>query len=254
MKNVRTLWIVFIVLVIWGVAAYEIVATRDRRIEASSGIENVEGIENTDAIIRYTDTLYNQILKDKNINKPFQNILRHNNIKSFYIKPRFIQQFIYNNLRKNLFSFSYSRHQNLHIKCNSDESFKFIHNILLKNNYFIKNYPKNNIFFSITKVNKIKNSYLSSGEIDIFEKMNENEENKEVINRIYDDYCFDKINKINFYSEMEEDNFNDEEDEKIKRIRHVSKLSNESESEIINPIDCSQEDIIFNELKECFNK
>ena len=230
------------------------------QIEENNSFPNIKNIitdlskkyklnnRNIFTIIRYTDTLYNQIFKNKNINKPFQNILRHNNIKSFYIKPRFIQQFIYNNLRNNFFSFSYSKHQNLHIKCNSDESFKFIHNILLKHNYFIKNYPKNNIFFSITKVNKIKNSYLSSGEIDIFEKMNENEENKEVINRIYDDYCFDKINTMNLFKEDDEDNIEKE------KFRHVSKLSYESESEIINEIDCSEEEIMFNQMKKCFDE
>ena len=200
------------------------------------------------AIIRYADSLYKQILKDKNVNISFQNIIRHNAIKSFYVEPKFIQKLIYDNIRNNFFSFSYSKHTNFHIKCNSDESLKIIHNILLKNNYFIKNNPKNNIFFSITKVNKIKNSYLSSGEIDVFEKINEDEEKKEAISRIYDDYCFDKINKMNYF---EEDVEYDLEKEKIKR---VSKLSYESESEIINEIDCDEEDIMFNRMKQCFDE
>ena len=78
--------------------------------------------------------------------------------------------------------------------------------------------------------------------------MNENEENKEVINRIYDDYCFDKINKINLFEEDDEDNFEKE------KFRHVSKLSYESESEIINEIDCSGEDIMFSQMKKCFDE
>ena len=212
-------------------------------------------------IMRCVDNLYEQYNKNKEqkennekIASSQNSIIKHNNIKSFYINPKFIRNDIIYNLRKNLISFSYLKfNPNIHVKYNSNKANDFE----IINKIFFDKPQKSNIYYTITKINKFKsNNKSSSGEIDIFKKINNNDESndkKEIINQIYDDYCFDKINKINFYSEMEEDNF-DEEEEKIKRIRQVSKLSNESESEIINPIDCSQEDIIFNEIKECFNK
>ena len=69
---------------------------------------------------------------------------------------------------------------------------------------------------------------------------------KEIINKIYNDYCFNKYNKINFYQEDDSFDISDEE----QKIRRISKLS--SESEIINEINCDEEDLIFNQMKEYF--
>ena len=72
--------------------------------------------------------------------------------------------------------------------------------------------------------------------------------NRKIINRIYDDYCFDTNDKINLFEYGEDENLNKE---KIRQISLLSLLSNESE--IINGIDYHEEDIIFNQIKEYFN-
>ena len=69
---------------------------------------------------------------------------------------------------------------------------------------------------------------------------------KEIINKIYNDYCFNKYNKINFYQENESFDISDEE----QKIGRISKLS--SESEIITKINCDEEDLVLNQMKECF--
>ena len=54
------------------------------------------------------------------------------------------------------------------------------------------------------------------------------------------------IIKLNFYQEDDSFDISDEE----QKIRRISKLS--SESEIINEINCDEEDLIFNQMKEYF--
>ena len=205
------------------------------------------------AILRYADTLYKQIIKNKNKSNNYT--IRLGNIKSFYIKPKFINNIVCNNNKStNYLSFSYFQHPNIHIKHYSFENIENMKNILFSNklnNNILHGKNKINIYFSITKINKFKNSYRSSGEIDVFKNVNENEENKEIINKIYDDYYFDKINKINIF---ESENGDEEEMIHTEKIRRISRLSNESESEIINEINCYEEDFVLNQIKQCFDE
>ena len=110
----------------------------------------------------------------------------------------------------------------------------------------------NDIYYTITKVNKFNyNNTVSSGEIDVFKNIKENKKQKIIINKIYDEYCFDKINKMrNIFYNPE----NNSEYSKKEKIRQISNLSKETESDIINEINYNEEDIIFNQIKECFNK
>ena len=197
-------------------------------------------------IMRYADTLYEMIIQKKNIlNK---NNIKHNKIKTFYIKPKVISDIIYSSFTNNLLSFSINKNPNYHFKLLSFENI-YLRNINFLFNKLIKNNKKtNNIFYSITKINKLKNNYQSSGEIDIFENLNQDYEKKEIINIIYDDYCYDKINKINIFGEEGEDTIKNE------KIRHISKLSDQSETDEINEIDCYKEDIILNQMKQCFEE
>ena len=87
--------------------------------------------------------------------------------------------------------------------------------------------------------------------INIFKNIKENKKQKIIINKIYDEYCFDKINKMrNIFYNPE----NNSEYSKKEKIRQISNLSKETESDIINEINYNEEDIIFNKIKECFNK
>ena len=192
------------------------------------------------------------MIKNKNVNKSDEQHINHIKIKSLNLQHIYIKNIIYNTINNNLFSFSYNKHPNFHIKFNSSENFTNLNNnILLNNNKInINNKTKKNnkkIYYSITKINRIKHNSNSSGEIDIFENMNK-KKNRKIINRIYDDYCFDTNDKINLFEYEEEENLNKE---KIRQISLLSLLSNESE--IINEIDYHEEDIIFNQIKEYFN-
>ena len=202
--------------------------------------------------IRYADLLYEKMIKNKNINKSDEQHINHIKIKSLNLHHIYIKNIIYNTINNNLFSFSYYKHPHFHIKFNSSEIFTNLNNnILLNNNKNnINNKTKKNnkkIYYSITKINRIKHNSNSSGEIDIFENMNK-KKNRKIINRIYDDYCFDTNDKINLFEYEENENLNKE---KIRQISLLSLLSNESE--IINGIDYHEEDIIFNQIKEYFN-
>ena len=193
-------------------------------------------------IIRYADFLYEQMIKNENINESDNLDIKHAKILSFKSREKYFKN--KNNNRKNiLFSFSYIKHPNFHKKSISDENLLKLNESILLNNK-TKNNNNKRIYFSITKINKIRNNSNNSGEIDIFKNIDK-KRNIKIINRIYDDYCYDSIENINLFDDEEERNLEKE------KIRHVSKLTNESE--LINEINCKEEDIVFNQIKECFN-
>ena len=194
-------------------------------------------------LMRYTDAIYEQFLDENKIIESKNLILKKGNSKSFHCRPKFIKNKNNNKFKNKFFSFSYLSYPNIHMKFKSNENFEIINNILnkrAKNNY---------IYFTITKVNKFKHNSNSSGEIDVFQKINKDNdinEIKERINQIYDDYCFDKYNRI--INDFEED----EENHEKQKVRHISKLSDESESEVLKELNYYEEEIILNEIKESF--
>ena len=193
-------------------------------------------------IIRYSDALYEQIIKNNKIINSKNSILKKKNPNSFSIKPIIYKKIINNNSKNKCLSFSYLTYPNIHLKYKSNENFEIINNILINNTKT----KKANIYYSITKVNKYKNNSCSSGEIDVFQKIiNDNyyNEQQEKINQIYENYCFDKYNRINVF-EDDEENFDK------NKVRHVSKLSDESE--VLKELDYYEEEIILNEIKESF--
>ena len=193
-------------------------------------------------IIRYSDALYEQIIKNNKIINSKNSILKKKNPNSFSIKPIIYKKIINNNSKNKCLSFSYLTYPNIHLKYKSNENFEIINNILINNTKS----KKANIYYSITKENKYKNNSCSSGEIDVFQKIiNDNyyNEQQEKINQIYEDYCFDKYNRINVF-EDDEENFDK------NKVRHVSKLSDESE--VLKELDYYEEEIILNEIKESF--
>ena len=165
------------------------------------------------------------------------------------------------NIHSNLNNFFIYKIPEIHIKSLSFPELKIkTFNVLYKPNKdanIINNIlsydkiNKKNAYFKITKIKKLNHNKCnkSSGEIDVFQKMNNDKESmtkKEIINKIYNDYCFNKYNKINFYQENESFDISDEE----QKIGRISKLS--SESEIITKINCDEEDLVLNQMKECF--
>jgi hypothetical protein len=197
--------------------------------------------------MRYIDALYEQILKENQIIESKNLILKEGNSKSFHCRPKFIKNKNNNKFKNKFFSFSYLSYPNIHKKFNSNENFEIINNILSNHKKAKNNY----IYFTITKINKYKHNSNSSGEIDVFQKINkvnDISERKERINQIYDDYCFDKYNRI--ISDFEED----EENFEKQKVRHISKLSDESEneSEVLKELNYYEEEIILNQIKESF--
>ena len=125
-----------------------------------------------------------------------------------------------------------------------NDDIEIISNYLLYDKKF-----KRNIYYTITKVNKLNNSMddSESSEIDIFQKINEGGQSlikKEMINKIFDEYNKDRQNKINI--------FNEENNEKGKKVRHISKLS--SSSDIINTPNCQEEYNMLNKIKNYFEE
>ena len=197
-------------------------------------------------IMRYTDNLYEQILKNKKTVESKNLTLIKGKSKSFYYRPKFIKNKIINKLKNIFLSFSYLAYPNIHIQNNSNENFQIISSILSNS----KKTKNKDIYYTIKKVNKYKNNSNSSGEIDVFQKMdddNDYSERKEIINQIYDDYCFDKNHKISVFEE-------DEENFEKQKVRHISKLSDESEneSEVLKELNYYEEEIILNKIKESF--
>ena len=69
-------------------------------------------------IIRYADFLYEQMIKNENINESDNLDIKHAKILSFKSREKYFKN--KNNNRKNiLFSFSYFKHPNFHKKSNS---------------------------------------------------------------------------------------------------------------------------------------
>ena len=195
------------------------------------------------SLLRYTDDIYEQFLEQNKKIESKNLILKRGNSKSFHCRPKFLKNKNNNKSKNKFFSFSYLSYPNIHIKFKSNENFEIINNILnkkAKNNY---------IYFTITKINKYKHKSNSSGEIDVFQKINKDNdisERKERINQIYDDYCFDKYNRI------VNDFIEDEENYEKQKVRHISKLSDESESEILKELNYYEEQIMLNKIKESF--
>ena len=84
----------------------------------------------------------------------------------------------------------------------------------------------------------------SESEIDIFQKMNEGTESlikREKINKIFDEYNQEKLNKYNNI-------FDVSENQNGRKIRHISKLS--SSSDIVNIPNCDDDDNMLNKIKK----
>ena len=208
--------------------------------------------KNIFTILRSADILYEQIRKIKSQNYQSNQTLH---IKSISLRKNM------KNIHKNLNNFFIYKIPQMHIKSSSfpelkmkafNELYKSNKDVNIINNILLYDkINKKNAYFKITKLKNINHNKCnsSSGEIDVFQKMNNDKESmikKEIINKIYNDYCFNKYNKINFYQEDDSFDISDEE----QKIRRISKLS--SESEIINEINCDEEDLIFNQMKEYF--
>ena len=138
-------------------------------------------------------------------------------------------------------------------KNNKNDDFEIISNFLLYDKIF-----KRNIYYSINKVNKLNNSMddSESSEIDIFQKMNEGSQSlkkKEMINKIFDEYNKERMNKNKNNSSNNIINIFDENNFEGKKIRHVSKLSSSS-SDIINLPNCEEEDNTLNKIKNYFEE
>jgi hypothetical protein len=139
-------------------------------------------------------------------------------------------------------SLSYSLDE-INTNTKKDDDIEIISNILLYDKIF-----KRNIYYSIMKVDKLNNSMDDSeSEIDIFQKMNQGTEsmvNREKINLIYDECNKKKLNKLNSFDDMENQNG--------PKIRHVSKLS--SSSDFVNMPNCEEEDNMLNKIKNYFEE
>ena len=206
-------------------------------------------------IYRYMDNFYSELI-DKNIflnnfhknrelcingSQCHNNSNLNNNLDNKFNKIKFLPK------RKNKtyisslnFSFDDQIKDN---NLNNENDFDLISNVLLYDKIF-----KRNIYYTITKIDKLNNSMDDSEpDIDIFYKMNEGSQsivNREMINKVYEDYYKEKLNKLNIFSEKDET--------KGKKVRHISKLS--SSSDIINAPNCDEEDNMFNKIKNYFEE
>ena len=244
------------------------------------GEKNINDINIFFSIIKKIINIYNTLLKDDIKKKEYVDILKYINTN--------LSQNIENYNKNNYISFIPKNNENNLINTqlfpNNKDMLNFIIDIIkIEKNFTMKNNTKyniqkifknnklknrniftiirytdilykklNDIYYTITKVNKFNyNNAVSSGEIDVFKNIKENKKQKIIINKIYDEYCFDKINKMrNIFYNSE----NNSECSKKEKIRQISNLSKETESDIINEINYNEEDIIFNQIKECFNK
>jgi hypothetical protein len=244
------------------------------------GEKNINDINIFFSIIKKIINIYNTLSKDDIKKKEYVDILKYINTN--------LSQNIENYNKNNYISFIPKNNENNLINTqlfpNNKDMLNFIIDIIkIEKNFTMKNNMKyniqkifknnklknrniftiirytdilykklNDIYYTITKVNKFNyNNAVSSGEIDVFKNIKENKKQKIIINKIYDEYCFDKINKMrNIFYNPE----NNSEYSKKEKIRQISNLSKETESDIINEINYNEEDIIFNQIKECFNK
>ena len=126
---------------------------------------------------------------------------------------------------------------------NKDDDNQMISNVTLYDKIF-----KRNIYYSITKVDKLNNSMDDSeSEIDVFQKMNKGTismVNREKINQAYDECNKNKtkLNKINSFCFMGNQNG--------PKIRHISNLSSSSDN--INVPNWEEEDNMLNKIKNYF--
>ena len=138
-------------------------------------------------------------------------------------------------------SYSFDEINNNDFDSYKNNNIDIISNYLLYDKIF-----KRNIYYTITKINKLNNSMDDSeSEIDIFQKMNEGSQSlikREIINKVFDEYNKDKLKKLNIF-----DNGNNQ---KEKKVRHISKLS--SSSDIINTPNYEEEEASLNKIKNYF--
>ena len=197
-------------------------------------------------IMRYMDMLYDNI-SNKNIclscfckarEKCGINCKCHNssNLSHKYKNIKFVPQ---PKIKTHSSSLSYSFDEINNKKTNNDD-IEIVSNVLLYDRIF-----KRNIYYTISKVEKLNNSFEESeSEIDIFQKMNKGTQSlmkREKINKIFDEYNQEKLNKYNNI-------FNESENQKGHKIRHISKLS--SSSDIVNIPNCEEEDNMLNKIKK----
>jgi len=207
-------------------------------------------------IIRYSDALYDNIINKNICNKCFckknekcgNNCRCHDsNLKSDgrFKKVKFTSQPKIKTYSSSL-NYSFDEINSIHnksrnlSKCNDD--YEIISNVLLYDRIF-----KRNIYYTITKVDKLNNSMDDSqSEIDVFQKMNKGTESlvkKAMINKAFEDYNKEKLNNMNIFGNNQ-DNCN--------KIRHVSNLS--SLSDIAKVPNFQEEDNMLNKIKNYFEE
>jgi hypothetical protein len=209
-------------------------------------------------IIRYTDALYDNIINKNICNNCFckkfekcgNNCRCHghdSNLKSDtrFKKVKFTSQPKIKTYSSSL-NYSFDEINSIHnksknlSKCNDD--YEIISNVLLYDRIF-----KRNIYYTITKVDKLNNSMDGSqSEIDVFQKMNKGTESlvkKAMINKAFEDYNKEKLNNMNIFGNNQ-DNSN--------KIRHVSNLS--SLSDIAKVPNYQEEDNMLNKIKNYFEE
>mgnify|MGYP002624048540 CR=1 FL=1 len=163
-------------------------------------------------IIRYSDALYDNIINKNICNKCFckkfekcgNNCQCHDsNLKSDvrFKKVKFTSQPKIKTYSSSL-NYSFDEINSIHnksknlSKCNDD--YEIISNVLLYDRIF-----KRNIYYTITKVDKLNNSMDDSqSEIDVFQKMNKGTESlikKAMINKAFEDYNKEKMNNMNIF-------------------------------------------------------
>ena len=209
-------------------------------------------------IIRYSDDLYDNIINKNICNNCFckkfekcgNNCRCHghdSNLKSDtrFKKVKFTSQPKIKTYSSSL-NYSFDEINSVHnksrnlSKCNDD--YEIISNVLLYDRIF-----KRNIYYTITKVDKLNNSMDDSqSEIDVFQKMNKGTESlikKAMISKAFEDYNKEKLNNMNIFGNNQ-DNLN--------KVMHVSNLS--SLSDIAKVPNYQEEDNMLNKIKKYFEE
>jgi hypothetical protein len=209
-------------------------------------------------IIRYSDDLYDNIINKNICNNCFckkfekcgNNCRCHghdSNLKSDtrFKKVKFTSQPKIKTYSSSL-NYSFDEINSVHnksrnlSKCNDD--YEIISNVLLYDRIF-----KRNIYYTITKVDKLNNSMDDSqSEIDVFQKMNKGTESlikKAIINKAFEDYNKEKLNNMNIFGNNQDTS---------NKIRHVSNLS--SLSDIAKVPNYQEEDNMLNKIKKYFEE
>ena len=137
---------------------------------------------------------------------------RHSNLNSGnkFKKLKFVQQ---PKIKTHSSSLNYTfdeinsnRNSSLNFhNCKISDDFDVVSNVLLYDKIF-----KRNIYYTISKVDKLNNSMddSESSEIDIFQKMNQGTQSlirREMINKIFEEYNNDKLNKKGIFRESQKD-------------------------------------------------